>query len=189
MPVTIAIFVNPGQRGEVAARRPWRATTGSAEYDSLGTSTRASWWMSCCRGREDLQPEPRSVQPWHLRRQLRRHRAFTVAWERPDQFRKVISHIGSFTNIRGGHVYPAAHPAGGRPADPRLPPGRIERPRQPVRELAAREPGDGSRAEVQGLRLPVRVRGRRPHAQAGRRAAARRAALVVAVTDDAGRRL
>ena len=32
--------------------------------------------------------------------------AFTVAWERPDQFRKVMSHIGSFTDIRGGHVYP-----------------------------------------------------------------------------------
>jgi hypothetical protein len=30
-----------------------------------------------------------------------------VAWERPDLFRKVVSHIGSFTNIRGGHVYPA----------------------------------------------------------------------------------
>ena len=33
--------------------------------------------------------------------------AWTVAWERPDQFGKVLSHIGSFTNIRGGHVYPA----------------------------------------------------------------------------------
>ena len=32
--------------------------------------------------------------------------AFTVAWQRPDQFRKVISTIGSFTNIMGGHVYP-----------------------------------------------------------------------------------
>jgi enterochelin esterase family protein len=32
--------------------------------------------------------------------------AFTVAWERPDQFRKVLSLIGSFTNLRGGHVYP-----------------------------------------------------------------------------------
>src|ERR1051325_9459952 len=31
---------------------------------------------------------------------------FTVAWQRPDQFHKVISTIGSFTNIRGGHVYP-----------------------------------------------------------------------------------
>jgi len=33
--------------------------------------------------------------------------AFTVAWHRPDAFRKVVSHIGSFTNIQGGHVYPA----------------------------------------------------------------------------------
>src|SRR5207253_8346905 len=32
--------------------------------------------------------------------------AFTVAWQRPDQFRKVISTIGSFTNIMGGHEYP-----------------------------------------------------------------------------------
>ena len=32
--------------------------------------------------------------------------AFTVAWHRPDQFHKVISTIGSFTNIMGGHVYP-----------------------------------------------------------------------------------
>lgn len=33
--------------------------------------------------------------------------AFTAAWERPDAFSKVLSHVGSFTNIRGGHVYPA----------------------------------------------------------------------------------
>ena len=33
--------------------------------------------------------------------------AFTIAWERPDKFRKVVSWIGSFTNIRGGYVYPA----------------------------------------------------------------------------------
>jgi enterochelin esterase-like enzyme len=33
--------------------------------------------------------------------------AFTVAWERPDQFSKVLSHVGSFTNIRGGHNYEA----------------------------------------------------------------------------------
>ncbi|MFO1093475.1 MAG: alpha/beta hydrolase-fold protein [Planctomycetaceae bacterium] len=32
--------------------------------------------------------------------------AFTVAWGRPDQFGKVLSHIGSFTNIRGGWAYP-----------------------------------------------------------------------------------
>lgn len=32
--------------------------------------------------------------------------AFSVAWERPDQFRKVISMVGSFVNLRGGDVYP-----------------------------------------------------------------------------------
>jgi enterochelin esterase family protein len=40
--------------------------------------------------------------------------AFTAAWERPDQFSKVLSWVGSFTNIasgptlrEGGHNYPA----------------------------------------------------------------------------------
>jgi hypothetical protein len=32
--------------------------------------------------------------------------AFTVAWERPNDFRKVLSDVGSFVNLRGGHVYP-----------------------------------------------------------------------------------
>ncbi len=32
--------------------------------------------------------------------------AFTAAWQRPDQFGKVLSHIGSFTDIRGGWAYP-----------------------------------------------------------------------------------
>jgi len=31
--------------------------------------------------------------------------AFTVAWERPNEFRKVLSFIGSFVNLRGGHAY------------------------------------------------------------------------------------
>ena len=33
--------------------------------------------------------------------------AFNAAWERPDAFSKVLSHVGSFANIRGGHVYPS----------------------------------------------------------------------------------
>ena len=32
--------------------------------------------------------------------------AFTVAWHRPDLFGRVLSQIGSFTNIRGGNAYP-----------------------------------------------------------------------------------
>jgi len=32
--------------------------------------------------------------------------AFMVAWERPNEFRKVLSNVGSFVNLRGGDVYP-----------------------------------------------------------------------------------
>ena len=31
--------------------------------------------------------------------------AFTAAWEMPDLFSKVLSHVGSYTNIRGAHNY------------------------------------------------------------------------------------
>ena len=33
--------------------------------------------------------------------------AFNVAWHRPDQFGGVVSHCGSFVNLRGGGVYPS----------------------------------------------------------------------------------
>lgn len=32
--------------------------------------------------------------------------AWTAAWHRPDQFGLVLSHCGSFVNIRGGHAWP-----------------------------------------------------------------------------------
>jgi len=32
--------------------------------------------------------------------------AFTVAWERPDQFHKVLSGIGTYVDLAGGYVYP-----------------------------------------------------------------------------------
>ena len=32
--------------------------------------------------------------------------AFTVAWERPDQFRRVLSTIGTYVGLRGGNEYP-----------------------------------------------------------------------------------
>jgi hypothetical protein len=46
--------------------------------------------------------------------------SWTVCWERPDQFRKALTTIGSYTNIRGGHVYPAlvARPSAGPSASP-----------------------------------------------------------------------
>jgi gluconolactonase len=32
--------------------------------------------------------------------------AFTVAWNRPDAFRRVLSFIGSYTGLRAGDTYP-----------------------------------------------------------------------------------
>ena len=32
--------------------------------------------------------------------------AFTMGWERPDQFRRILTHSGSFVSIRGGDKYP-----------------------------------------------------------------------------------
>ncbi len=32
--------------------------------------------------------------------------AFTVAWQRPNDFRKVLSNVGSFVDLQGGYVYP-----------------------------------------------------------------------------------
>jgi enterochelin esterase family protein len=33
--------------------------------------------------------------------------SFTVAWEHPEAFRKVLSTIGSFVDLRGGNAYPS----------------------------------------------------------------------------------
>jgi predicted alpha/beta superfamily hydrolase len=108
MPVTIGIFVNPGQRGETLPENAWRADNRSWEYDSLGDEY-ARFLI------DEILPEVGRRYSLSADPAMRAIggassggiAAFTVAWERPDQFRKVVSHIGSFTNIRGGHVYPA----------------------------------------------------------------------------------
>jgi enterochelin esterase-like enzyme len=108
MPVTIAIFINPGHKGEEMPESPWKANNRSFEYDSLG-DLYARFLL------EEILPEV--GRKYRLTEDPERRAvcgvssggicAFTVAWERPDAFRKVMSHIGSFTNIRGGYVYPA----------------------------------------------------------------------------------
>ena len=107
MPVTIGIFLNPGvlpASAEGAAPRRNR----SFEYDSLGD--RYSRFLL-----EDILPAVGKQYNMTDDPNMRAICgissggicAWTVAWERPDMFRKVLSHVGSFTNIRGGHVYPA----------------------------------------------------------------------------------
>ncbi|MEZ6063245.1 MAG: alpha/beta hydrolase-fold protein [Planctomycetaceae bacterium] len=109
IPVTIGIFVTPGQRGD---EFPDSIGTGNPdnrdrEYDVL-TDDYARMLI------DELLPEV--GKKYNLTKDPAGRAiggassggicAFTVAWERPDQFRNVISLIGSFTNIHGGHVYP-----------------------------------------------------------------------------------
>jgi len=108
MPVTIGIFVNPGHAGEDLPADPWRASNRSQEYDTLSEEY-ARFLI------EEMLPEVGKSYSLTSDPEARAIAgassggicAFTVAWERPDAFRKVISHIGSFTNIRGGHAYEA----------------------------------------------------------------------------------
>jgi enterochelin esterase-like enzyme len=107
LPVTIAVFVSPGS---FAPMRPGGAARSnrSFEYDSVGD--RYARFLI-----EEFLPEVLrdlnvSKDPAH--RGIAGSSsggvcAFTVAWERPDQFGRVLSSIGSFTNIRGAFVYPA----------------------------------------------------------------------------------
>ena len=112
MPVTIGIFINPGHRGPDG---PKAGTWGNRdnrtfEYDSLGGAY-ARFLL------DELVPYVASTYSLKITPDPNLRAicgmssggicSFTVAWERPDQFRKVLSQIGSFTNIRGGHVYPA----------------------------------------------------------------------------------
>ena len=108
MPVTIGIFVNPGHAGTEVPANAWQASNRSYEYDSL--SEQYARFLV-----EEILPEVAKKYALTSDPELRAVAgassggicAFTAAWERPDCFRKVLSQIGSFTNIRGGHVYPA----------------------------------------------------------------------------------
>jgi enterochelin esterase-like enzyme len=101
IPVMIAAFIDPGVN--VADGRSIRQD----EYDTL--SDRYSKVII-----EELLPA--LYKDYNLSRDPDRHgiagwssgaiAAFTVAWERPDQFHKVLTGIGTFVDLKGGHVYP-----------------------------------------------------------------------------------
>lgn len=107
MPVTIGVFVNPGQ---VPARRAGAVPRNhrSFEYDS--TNDRYVRFLL-----EELLPEVE--QRYRLRPEGNSRAimggssggvcALNAAWERPDRFQRVISNVGSFTNMRGGHTLAA----------------------------------------------------------------------------------
>ncbi len=77
--------------------------------------------------------------------------AFTAAWERPDAFRRVLSFIGTYVNIRGGQIYPTLI----RKTEPKplrvFPAGRRARPQYLRRQLGDRQSGHGFGARIFGL--------------------------------------
>lgn len=104
MAPTIGLFVNPGDKGPGLPL--WGGSDNrSIEYDSLG-DTYARFLV------EELIPQ---VAQGHRLSSDPTERAicglssggicaFNAAWERPDAFSKVVSHCGSFVDIRGGHA-------------------------------------------------------------------------------------
>ncbi len=141
IPVTVGIFIEPGG---IKAPRDNR----SFEYDTLSDQY-ARFLL------EEILPEVEKTV--RLRRDAAGRAiagqssgaiaAFTVAWERPSEFSKVLSGIGSFTNIQsgktlreGGHNYAAMIRKAPRKPIRILHAGRRERSRQPAWQLVAREP-------------------------------------------------
>jgi enterochelin esterase-like enzyme len=108
MPITVGIFIQPGIFEDKRSNR-------SFEYDTLSDQY-ARFLL------EEILPEVEKTT--RLRKDAPSRAiagassggicAFTVAWERPSEFHKVVSWIGSFTNIssgktfrEGGHNYEA----------------------------------------------------------------------------------
>ncbi|MEM7314233.1 MAG: alpha/beta hydrolase-fold protein, partial [Planctomycetota bacterium] len=110
MPVTIGVFIDPGTKGDLPEKRGWRPTPSnrSFEYDTLSPDY-AQFLI------DEILPAVEKDYKITSNPELRAICgissggicAWTVAWERPDSFRKVLTHVGSFVNIRGGHNYAA----------------------------------------------------------------------------------
>jgi enterochelin esterase-like enzyme len=111
IPVMIAVFINPGRKPEQPepTMDDWgdKNTNRPDEYNSL--DDRYARVII-----DELMPVLK--EKYNISTDAKDHgiggvssgaiAAFTVAWERPDQFSKVLSIVGSYTNIRGGHKYP-----------------------------------------------------------------------------------
>ena len=110
IPVMIGVFINPGRRADQPEPTPqnWgdRTTNRPTEYNSL--DDRYARVIV-----DELMPV--LYKDYNISKDPEHHgiggassgaiAAFTVAWERPNHFRKVLSLIGSFVNLRGGDAY------------------------------------------------------------------------------------
>lgn len=110
LPVIIGVFVDPGRKmGQLPEKRGWQPTpkNRSFEYDSI-TGDYAQFLVEevlpLVEAKYNITPDPsgRAI----CGASSGGIAAFNAAWHRPDQFSKVLSHIGSFTNIRHGDQLP-----------------------------------------------------------------------------------
>jgi enterochelin esterase-like enzyme len=111
IPVMIGLFINPGRRPDQPEPnlKEWgdRTTNRPTEYNTLDDKYARVIV-------DELLPV--LYKDYNISKDPDRHgiggsssgaiAAFTVAWERPNHFRKVLSNVGSFTNLRGGDAYP-----------------------------------------------------------------------------------
>jgi enterochelin esterase-like enzyme len=110
IPVMIAVFINPGRRPDQPEpdAKEWgdKTTNRPQEYNALDDK----YARVIC---DELLPVLN--KDYNISKDPDMHgiggassgaiAAFTVAWQRPTQFHKVLTIVGSFTNIRGGHEY------------------------------------------------------------------------------------
>jgi enterochelin esterase family protein len=110
IPVMIAVFINPGRTPEQPEPTPsdWgdRATNRPTEYNTLDdryARVIVDELMPVLYKQYNISRDP----DWHGigGASSGAIAAFTVAWQRPDDFRKVLSIVGSFVNLRGGDAY------------------------------------------------------------------------------------
>jgi gluconolactonase len=107
MPVTIAIMIDPGNLPALDGVKSQSRGERSYQYDTP-TDRYARFLI------EEVLPKVGQEYKLTDDPNLRAIGgtssggicAFTVCWERPDAFRRVLSSIGSFTNLRGGNQYP-----------------------------------------------------------------------------------
>jgi len=111
LPVMIGVFINPGRRPDQPEpnQQEWgdRTTNRPTEYNSLDdkyASVIVDELMPALNKDYNISKDPdrRAIGGASSGAIA----AFTVAWQRPEQFHKVLSIVGSFTNIRGGDAYP-----------------------------------------------------------------------------------
>lgn len=111
IPVMLGVFINPGRRPDQPEPNPrdWgdKTTNRADEYNPPNDKYArviVDELMPALKKEYSISPDPE--QHGIMGSSSGGCAAFGVAWFRPDDFRKVITLVGSFTDIRGEHLYP-----------------------------------------------------------------------------------